>query len=609
LTHLAITSGSRASSSRRTKDANSVSEGLPDSPSKNSVLGSKNSVLDRNSTPKRTVMFSRQKVAGLARTAVTSPQPIVWRLVLEGGVEQRLSKQEVANYFGAGEGKTTTVRPFAGARLLQICFWLDWQTYDSAGGSQAIVYNYDALKTEAEMTLRRVHRSDDGRNDYERKVQFERMADRNLVSAVPIFISRHMAYHHSLELVYGIFEFATDSRGKLWLVDARGLHFIPVAVHGNTLGGSAGLGGGRHAGEDGVKKMFRYMSEEALNSIPVSPGTGEKCARMLDTMSKHYQTIKKEVGTDQLLQKRAEVLDICIPVFIGTNRKKLSETFGPSRGDKRGSGKHSTACSQPKTARASPAGFSTVAGAGPARQMIAVPRPPSRNRQRTQFGHSTHRQQRLRQMESVATRPKTPRRPHSPSAHVRSPSAESTHSGRDLLQHSSSRSPSPETRHSGRQQPHARPGQLGFEVVSTLELPTYLAGAGPYMLPEGPTLHEQGPLSLTVPLAGLQQQAQTRTKAKATLRLLRPRSAADSAQAAAERAAKRASMKRPSLLRARTVRVDDPDLHMSRSNGSRGSLDPRSRSESLHHRTGSYTPEEDEAAEGGGSENNFFNTM
>lgn len=71
---------------------------------------------------------------------------------------------------------------------------------------------------------------------------------------------------------------------------------------------------------------------------------------------------------------------------------------------------------------------------------------------------------------------------------------------------------------SDRNRAESRLGELSFEVVPTVDMPRLLVGAGPCMLPEGPTLHDLGPASITVPMAGLKG----KTKAKPKLRLLKP---------------------------------------------------------------------------------------
>jgi len=67
--------------------------------------------------------------------------------------------------------------------------------------------------------------------------------------------------------------------------------------------------------------------------------------------------------------------------------------------------------------------------------------------------------------------------------------------------------------------------QLGYEIVPSLEVPRMLAGAGPYMLPEGPTLHQLGPPSLKAPISGVQIRSSA-TKSK--LCLLKPNTKAKS---------------------------------------------------------------------------------
>merc|ERR1712070_391233 len=73
--------------------------------------------------------------------------------------------------------------------------------------------------------------------------------------------------------------------------------------------------------------------------------------------------------------------------------------------------------------------------------------------------------------------------------------------------------------------------------VPTVDMPRLLVCAGPCMLPEGPTLHDLGPASLAMPMAGLQAQ---KSRAKAKLQLMKPNSGEEAAANA-----QHASMQKP----------------------------------------------------------------
>jgi hypothetical protein len=404
---------------------------------------------------------------------------------------------------------------------------LDFSSGVSAGGREGIVYKYNAVKKEYEgMTSLEghchVHLNDEGRNNYERELSFNRMADRNLVSAVPVLISRHMSYYHNLELLYGVFEFYRDIRGKLWLVDARGLHFIPSAVHGSS-------GGGTEGGDVGGDRLYRYMSEEALHNLEVHPNDGEKCARMQENMRQHYKSMKDDHGIDDLLQKRDEAVPIRIPVFIGTNRKALFETFGLPEGahslraQSAGRKDHRTDVHprRPVTAKAS-----KVSAGGPARQMVLTPRPPSRNALAYKVVNPRHAQSAQTHRDPMpvsipSTRSQTPQpwsRASTPAPAVAAIEPK----------HGTCRQKSRDDDLEAVQHVEAKAGQSGFEIVPTVDMPRLLHGAGPFMLPESSTLCKQGPMSVWEPLAGLQEHKEkSRTKAK--LQLLKPASTKDSA--------------------------------------------------------------------------------
>jgi uncharacterized lipoprotein YehR (DUF1307 family) len=76
------------------------------------------------------------------------------------------------------------------------------------------------------------------------------------------------------------------------------------------------------------QKLFRYLSEEALQNMSVPEQTGLKCQHMLEKMCEHYQDLKGVYGVDGMLRRETEAIRINIPVFEGTDIRDLAKTFG-----------------------------------------------------------------------------------------------------------------------------------------------------------------------------------------------------------------------------------------------------------------------------------------
>lgn len=300
-------------------------------------------------------------------------------------------------------------------------------------------------------------------------------------------------------------------------------------------------------------------------------------------MCGHYQAIKDEDGINDLLQKRTsdQVPDICMPVFMGTDRRALFEIFGhPDGGGGKAKGvlcrgQAGSSCGyshRPVSAR--PIGPAArdlnTAGCGPARRIAATPRPSSRSGAATISQNGAVSPRPLSRSDRVASRPSSAASSHQTRVSVGRDSLasskqsvirrESTSSSR--YQPLVGREPTPATRQSVTGRPSSSSGQrvavqeaaaklsyLGYEIVSTLQLPGMLAGAGPYMLPEGPTLQELGPPSLTARMGSLQIRS---SGARAKLRLFKPgtQAAAASAQPQSARVSSRSS-ERPHGLKAR----------------------------------------------------------
>lgn len=250
-----------------------------------------------------------------------------WKLTVSGpgGAEQqqqhRLTDAEVAKHFGAtADGRA--MRWPVGARLLQACFWL-WPGSAPGGsheGSERLcTYQYDALETEvpgAEHTGLQAIVT----NHFERFSFLDAVRDRNRMSAVPNLLAQHLSYYCNLELVTGDFKFFKDRRAQLWLVEAKNLYFLPNFVR--TVAGQAAA-----TNEALPQKLFRYLSEEALQMLPVDDVTGTRCQDMLEQMLDHYQGIKAQHNVDALLRKEQEDMTTNIPVLEGTDMRALAQKF------------------------------------------------------------------------------------------------------------------------------------------------------------------------------------------------------------------------------------------------------------------------------------------
>ena len=158
-------------------------------------------------------------------------------------------------------------------------------------------------------------------NHFERYTFLESVRDRNKMSAVPTQLAQHLTYYCNLELVSGEFVFYKDRKSQLWLADARNLMFVPSI----SRSGNAAKGGG--AQEALPQKMFRYLSEEALQNLMVDEREGPKCERMFELMMHDYQAMKEKFGVDSMLRKVQQELDINVPVLEGTNVEALGRTF------------------------------------------------------------------------------------------------------------------------------------------------------------------------------------------------------------------------------------------------------------------------------------------
>jgi len=245
----------------------------------------------------------------------------VYSLLLNDGTEQRLHDYDVAARFGAvGGGRM--VRWPAGSRLLQARFWQDGSP-DEGKNVTTTVYRYHALKDSTNDPDVSFHPQPGAlKNIHERYQLLGTVDDRNLVSAAPVLISQHISYFGGIELVSGEFEFTRDHQGQLWLVDARELLFASSVVRSS---GVAAIGGGAEVPE--LRKMFRYLSEEALDNKAMEVESGSKYQAMKEDMLRHYKDMKDQHGIDALLRETDEVTDIRVPIFEGTDRQALARAF------------------------------------------------------------------------------------------------------------------------------------------------------------------------------------------------------------------------------------------------------------------------------------------
>ncbi|CAE7923898.1 Smok2b, partial [Symbiodinium necroappetens] len=248
-------------------------------------------------------------------TTLKKPMAPSWRFWSgtdgsKSGREHRLQSSEVKDCFdGSREWP-------AGISLLQASFW----TGSATPRPSFITYHYNALQTEAAGAVHERLR-DIMNNHFERYTFLESVRDRNKMSAVPTQLAQHLTYYCNLELVSGEFIFYKDRKSQLWLADARNLMFVPSI----SRSGNAAKGGG--AQEALPQKMFRYLSEEALQNLMVDEREGPKCERMFELMMHDYQAMKEKFGVDSMLRKVQQELDINVPVLEGTNVEALGRTF------------------------------------------------------------------------------------------------------------------------------------------------------------------------------------------------------------------------------------------------------------------------------------------
>ncbi|CAJ1420615.1 unnamed protein product [Effrenium voratum] len=262
--------------------------------------------LERTFTPGESRRCSRSSRESESRrkprsTVFAKAQVRRWTLWV-GSAKQRVPETEVAERLA---GIRNVPWP-SGTRLLQASFW---------SSEKFIVYDYDALRSDVKGAIH--GRLDDIiNNHFERFTFLDSVRDRNKISAVPNLLAQHLGYHCNLELVSGKFTFYKDSKAQLWLCDASHLFLAPSVSRGKS-----------NAFEALPQKIFRYLSEEALQNLPVEDSEGLKQQRMFELMISDYEAMKVQFGMDRMLRKVQQELDTNIPVLEGTDVEALSRTF------------------------------------------------------------------------------------------------------------------------------------------------------------------------------------------------------------------------------------------------------------------------------------------
>jgi len=220
-----------------------------------------------------------------------------WRMWVGKNHPQQLPESDVAERLAGTRGLGWP----AGTSLLQASFW---------NAPKFITYAYEAIQSEAKGAVHT--RLEDINNHFERFTFLDSVRDRNKISAVPNLLAQHLAYFCHLELLSGKFTFYKDRKSQLWLVDATDLLLISnVGPRGSKLGGGA---------SDALpQKLFRYLSEEALQNLPVNEQDGPKHQRMFELMISYYRSMKQQYGVDRMLQKVQQELDTNVPVLEGTD--------------------------------------------------------------------------------------------------------------------------------------------------------------------------------------------------------------------------------------------------------------------------------------------------
>lgn len=228
-----------------------------------------------------------------------------WRMWVGKNHPQQLPESDVAERLAGTRGLGWP----AGTSLLQASFW---------NAPKFITYAYEAIQSEAKGAVHT--RLEDINNHFERFTFLDSVRDRNKISAVPNLLAQHLAYFCHLELLSGKFTFYKDRKSQLWLVDATDLLLISnVGPRGSKLGGGA---------SDALpQKLFRYLSEEALQNLPVNEQDGPKHQRMFELMISYYRSMKQQYGVDRMLQKVQQELDTNVPVLEGTDVQALRKTF------------------------------------------------------------------------------------------------------------------------------------------------------------------------------------------------------------------------------------------------------------------------------------------
>mmetsp|Transcript_58102 Transcript_58102/g.138227 ORF Transcript_58102/g.138227 Transcript_58102/m.138227 type:complete len:778 (+) Transcript_58102:75-2408(+) len=277
----------------------------------------------------------------MAGDAAHVPQ---WRLTLRTGQRMVLTEQEVAKRFLYMERGQPPRWPTS-SRLLQVNYQAELAAHlagDGAGQLVCKVYHYDALKAEPDIDFHGIFVGDHDMNCRIRDNMLKRLADQNLMSSIPLYISKMLETKLGFEIHAGDFEFV-KFRGQLWLTDVRNL----LLRRSSKRGAKATTGSATTAGPGPAAALLRrYESEENLQKVEVPPDVGELCQRMLEKMALYHHNFKVPFGVDEFLRQTEDTSAPSVPILTGTNVDKVSRWFETAPVDGKGGVRPKTARSQ-----------------------------------------------------------------------------------------------------------------------------------------------------------------------------------------------------------------------------------------------------------------------
>jgi len=248
-----------------------------------------------------------------------------WHLICKDGTDTGISDLEAENAFDPVRAKDLKSK-VQGARLLQGCFWPCRERHSGSHlllglGCMEFSYKYDAFSPVGDVRLNIPKTSE----QVSTSQIMDQLADRNLVSSIPVIFSQHLVFRCRLELVSGEFNFVRDHLQQVWLVDVSDLKVVPSVTQKqkNDWGDPSSPGG------DGTsRKLNRYLSEEALNNLTLTGDESNKCSKMCEKMGIYFKAVKDVNGVDAYVQRAKEGMGVCIPVLEGMDKKLLARRFG-----------------------------------------------------------------------------------------------------------------------------------------------------------------------------------------------------------------------------------------------------------------------------------------